>query len=47
MLTVTCQTLIGQVNPQLVSKINQNTAVSVGLNGIDGNLVDIIPLSEK
>lgn len=46
-LTVTCQTLIGQVNPQLVSKINQNTAVSVGLNGIDGNLVDIIPLSEK
>ncbi|RIP37096.1 acetylglutamate kinase [Staphylococcus gallinarum] len=46
-LAVTSQILIGQVNPQLVSKINQNVAVSIGLNGIDGKLVDINPLSEK
>lgn len=46
-LSVTSQTLIGQVNPQLVSKMNHNSNISIGINGIDGKLFDINPLSEK
>ncbi|MDK9857184.1 acetylglutamate kinase [Staphylococcus equorum] len=46
-LSVTSQTLIGSVNPSLVSKINKSDIQSVGINGIDAKLFDLIPLDDK
>ena len=46
-LSVMTQTLIGQVNPSLVNKINQFGIQSIGMNGIDAQLFDIKPLDLK
>ncbi|MDW4099552.1 acetylglutamate kinase [Staphylococcus saprophyticus] len=46
-MSITSQILIGKVNPQLVSKMNDENIQSIGLNGIDAKLFDVEPLNEK
>lgn len=46
-LDVTSQTLIGKVNPELVSKLNRTTLQSIGINGLDAKIFDIQPLDKK
>lgn len=46
-LSVTSQTLIGQVNPSLVNKINRFDIKSIGINGMDAQLFDIVPLDPQ
>lgn len=46
-LSVTSQTLIGTVNPTLVSKMNQSDIQSIGINGVDAKLFDVMPLDSK
>jgi len=46
-LRQTSNTLIGEVNPQVVYQINQHAPIAIGVNGIDMNLFDIEPLHSK
>lgn len=46
-LDITCQTLIGKVNPQIVSKFNEYGHSAIGLNGMDTQFIDIEPLDYK
>lgn len=46
-LSITSQTLIGKVNPELVSKFNVQGQGALGLNGIDAQLFDIEPLHQQ
>ena len=46
-LDVTCQTLIGKVNPQIVTKLNKKAHSAIGLNGMDAQFFDVAPLDDK
>ncbi|WP_323704440.1 acetylglutamate kinase [Mammaliicoccus sp. Dog046] len=46
-LLQTANTLIGEVNPNIVHQINQQEPIAIGVNGIDMNLFNVKPLHTK
>jgi acetylglutamate kinase len=41
-LDVTCQTLIGKVNPQIVTKLNKKGRSAIGINGMDAQFYGFV-----